>query len=351
MTIIDFVYQLNHNSYSLYYSRPSPVCSLSQIILSCTCNQEYNISDLSVQAGRRGSDRYVDSVSLREPGVGTNVHTARAVRTEMSKEEVTAANVRNASTLTLLRIRARNIRSVYERLWRCHVDGDKVPFLYASKEGDGDDDDDARVKELLDYLAQDVRVIEDLRAKVERSPRSKAAWKKCNKGGGFRRRMFLERDAVVVQELSLIEQEEANGARALKASTGVERSALVVLYTKQYAADVACLQREMDAEDHGIVKPSQGEKLVIACGNTYERGHMAVVASVDASIALRQATRRAARNGKKERKAGVAPQLIDYAFNNRTPDPLYDDKRSKYEVADRILHNLEFKNSIDRLAL
>ena len=58
---------------------------------------------LSIQAGRikknnRGSDRCVDDVTLREPGFGTNIHTARAVRTEMSKEEVTAANVRNAST-------------------------------------------------------------------------------------------------------------------------------------------------------------------------------------------------------------------------------------------------------------
>ena len=51
-----------------------------------------------------------------KPEIGTSVHTARAVRTEMSKEEVMAANFRNASTLTLLRIRARNTRSVYDRL-------------------------------------------------------------------------------------------------------------------------------------------------------------------------------------------------------------------------------------------
>ena len=157
----------------------------------------------------------MDGVTLRESGVGTSVHTARAVRTEMSKEEVIAANVRNDSNLTLLRIRARNIRSVYERLWLCHVDCDEFSILYDSKEGDGDDD--SRVKELRDYVAQHVRVVEDLRTKVERSPMSKAAWKKCNKGGGSRRRMFLERDAAFVQEPSLREQEEADGARAQKA--------------------------------------------------------------------------------------------------------------------------------------
>ena len=103
-----------------------------------------------MKKNKRGSDGYVDGVTLPEPGVGTSVHTARAVRTEMSKEEVTAANVHTASTLTLLRIRALNIRSVYKRLWRCNVDDVKFPFLYDSKEGD--DDDNSRINELRGYV-------------------------------------------------------------------------------------------------------------------------------------------------------------------------------------------------------
>ena len=137
----------------------------------------------------------------------------------MSKGEVTAVNVRGASTLTLLRTRARNIRSVYERLCGCHVDGVKVPLLYDSKEGNGDDD--AKINGLRGYIAQHVRVAKDLRGKVERSSRSKSSWKKYNKG------------AAVVQELSRREQEEADGARAFAASTGPERSAPVVLYPKK----------------------------------------------------------------------------------------------------------------------
>ena len=285
------------------------------------------VRDGRIKKNKRGCDRYVDGVTLSEPGVGENIRTARAVRIEMSKEEVTAANVRNASTLTLLRIRARNIRSVYERLWRCHVDGNRVPFLYDSKEGNGDDN--ARLQELRHYIAQHVRVVEDLRAKVERSPRSKAAWKKCNKGGGSRKRMFLERDAAVVQELSRREEEEgAEGARAPTASNGAERSAPIVLYPKQYAVDVARIQKELDAEDYGVAKPSRGEKLVAARANAFERGDMAAVASVDATIAQRQANRRAARNRKKARKAAVAAQMRNYAFQNRTPDPISDDERS-----------------------
>ena len=183
------------------------------------------MNGIHVQGGRikkHRSDRYVDTVNLCEPSVGESIRTAHAVRIEMSKEEVTAANVRNASTLTLLRSRDRNIRSVYERQWRCHFDYNRVPFLYDSKEGNAAHN--ARIRELRDYIAQHVRMVEDLRAKVERSPRSKAAWKKCNKGGGSRRRMILEGDAAGVQELSRREEEETEGARAPTAPIGSESS-------------------------------------------------------------------------------------------------------------------------------
>ena len=51
--------------------------------------------------------------------------------------------------------------------------------------------------------------------------------------------MFLERDGAVVQELSRLEQEEAECARAPEASTRPESSTLAVLYPKNYAGDIA----------------------------------------------------------------------------------------------------------------
>ena len=68
--------------------------------------------------------------------------------------------------------------------------------------------------------------------------------------------------------------------------------------------------------------------MVAARAKAFERGDMQAVAPVDATIPKRQATRRAARNRKKARKAAVAAQMCDYAFQNRTPDPLSDDERS-----------------------
>ena len=179
--------------------------------------------------------------------------------------------------------------------------GVKDPFLYESKEGDGDED--SRTKELRDYVARHVRVVEGLRAQVERSRRSKAAWKKCNKGVGSRKRMLSERDAAVVQELSRRDQEGADDARAPESPNMLERSKPVVLHPKQYAAYVARIQKELDAEDHGVAKPSWGERLVTASSNAFGRGDMEAVASDDATIAKRQATRLAARNWKKAHKA------------------------------------------------
>ena len=77
-------------------------------------------------------------------------------------------------------------------------------------------------------------MVEDLHAKFDRSTWLKVAWKKCNKGGGSRIRMFMERDAVGLQESSQCKEEEAEGAHAKEASTRPERSTHVVLYTVQY---------------------------------------------------------------------------------------------------------------------
>ena len=105
-----------------------------------------------IKKNKRGSDRFIDYRTLCETGFGESIRIACAIRIEMSKEEVTAANFCNASTSNLLIIRSYNIRSVYERLWRCHIDGDKVPSLYDSKERD--DDENSIFKESCGYIAQ-----------------------------------------------------------------------------------------------------------------------------------------------------------------------------------------------------
>ena len=104
------VNELNYNSQLLYRVRVPQFLLLSQIIPSCTCNSRrismtrIPVHSEKIKKNKCGSERHVDGLTLREPGVESSVRTARAVRTEMSKEEFTVANVRDASTLSLLRI-------------------------------------------------------------------------------------------------------------------------------------------------------------------------------------------------------------------------------------------------------
>ena len=76
------------------------------------------------------------------------------------------------------------------------------------------------------------------------------------------------------------------------------------------------------------MKPSRGEKLVATRANAFERGDMAAVASVDATIAQCEDIRRAARHSKKALKAAMAAQMRHYAFQNRVAGTLSDDERS-----------------------
>ena len=88
--IIDFVNCSNRYSLVIYSSRASKFRTLSRIIPSFTSNKEYKMSGLSfhtrkVKNNKSSSDRYNDGVTLGKHGVVASVHTARAVRTEMSK--------------------------------------------------------------------------------------------------------------------------------------------------------------------------------------------------------------------------------------------------------------------------
>ena len=89
--------------------------------------------------------------------------------------------------------------------------------MYHSKEENSDEN--SEINKLRGYIAENGRVLEDVHAWVERSPRTQATWKKCNKGGGSRKRMLLEHEATVVQELSRRKQKKAESARAPVAST------------------------------------------------------------------------------------------------------------------------------------
>lgn len=268
----------------------------------------------------------IDGATLRPPGHSPS-GIARAIRFEMMKEELKAENVHRASTLTLLRARARNIRATYERLWRCWSGNPIKPFVFDSLEGDGDEA--SRISKLREYVDAHVRVVEDLRAKIERDEEANRRWKKANRGSGRLARMLRERDAAVIAELGRRQHEPDTtvSASANVTATTEPGPSARALYPATFADDVARIQREMDAEEAGVKKPSRGDRIAASRTCAYEKGDMDTVKRMDQLVEKRQATRRAARRRAKARKAELR-NYIQGLERTRASDPPSDHERS-----------------------
>ena len=117
----------------------------------------------------------------------------------MVLHEVTSQNVKHASKLTLLRIRARDVRVQYERMWRCYANNHVQPFIYDSREGDGDIDE--KISNLRKYIADHINAIENLRILVDRCKTSRICLKRANRSGGYLTILLRERNGAVVAEL------------------------------------------------------------------------------------------------------------------------------------------------------
>lgn len=90
----------------------------------------------------------------------------------MLHDEVNVDNIGVATTITLLHIRARDLRAEYTRMWHCYTGVYVQPFIYDSPEGAGSDF--SRTQNLRNYIDSHVRVLEDLRAKIVRNSEANA---------------------------------------------------------------------------------------------------------------------------------------------------------------------------------
>ena len=135
----------------------------------------------------------------------------------MTYEELLPDNIPHATTLSLYRERARNIRAAYERMWRCFAGNLVTEFMYESREGDGDDA--SRMKNLRDYVNSHVRVIENLRIRVMRCAEAAKRWKKSNRSGRTLVKKICARSQVVFEELIRREKSGALFERNAEATT------------------------------------------------------------------------------------------------------------------------------------
>ena len=132
-------------------------------------------------------------------GVPTIGATRVPVRREFAVDEATVDNIAYASTLTLLRLRARDVRAKYVRMWRCYDNNVVESFLYESQEGSGAVAD--RVKRLQATIDEHVRVTESLRIRFDKCSESKRRWKRANRSGGHLSRFTSARHEAVLMEL------------------------------------------------------------------------------------------------------------------------------------------------------
>ena len=77
---------------------------------------------------------------------------ACAQRRDLPENKVKPESVRIASTLSLLRVRARDVRARYERLWRCVANNKVQPFVIDIPSIEGDGSESERANNLMDYI-------------------------------------------------------------------------------------------------------------------------------------------------------------------------------------------------------
>ena len=292
---------------------------------------------------------------LNTTPVASSSSAARAAdgvqeRLEISKEELRPSNVRSASTLSLLRVRARNVRALYVRLWRCLVNNAVTPFKLDVAEVEGEGPAHVREANLLDWVKSHEIESTSTRNRIRFNQEATRRLKKANRGGGRNQRIMCERDEAVEAELARrtgdgtlltpIPPENSTMHPADQASSineegegdnkepAVERStpgsSSGIMYPASYADDIARIHRDLDAEEAGVRKPNRNDRLAAARVAAFQRGDMAIVKSLDAQESRRRDAKRRARQRKKQRKVVRRAELAEMV--NR--DPNSDNERS-----------------------
>ena len=103
-------------------------------------------------------------------------------RINLTYEELSIDSILHTTTLSLYRERAKDIRAIYEQMWRCFAGNRVTVFTYNSHEGDGDDV--SRIINLHDCVNYHVRLIENLRIRAMRNAKAAKRWKSLNRSGG-----------------------------------------------------------------------------------------------------------------------------------------------------------------------
>ena len=253
----------------------------------------------------------------------------------MEREQLSPETVGRAGTVSLLRVRARSLPAKFESMWRCASNGRKISFDFKSPEGDGTDAE--KIKVLRRNNRQHELRLDSLYASMD--PPALTRWNKTNKRAGEKVSMREARDEAVWQELERLKNEVRYDVSAMNTQTNLDRAGgstagsnakgntARAVYSAKFYHDVARIQREMDKEDAGVVKPSHGDLLVASRPRADDRDDLDAFQSAEKLIEKRETKRRAARARKKQRKAELREHVVRIE-HDRIVDPPSDNERS-----------------------
>jgi len=135
---------------------------------------------------------------------------------------------------------------------------------WTSPEGDGDAVD--RQDKLLHYIEQHLPLIEQYGNSIRLSESASKRLAQANRSGGDRHRTWCELNK------ARREHEVHNSAQAVNSSGAQAQNCQ---YPLQFAADVRRIEKELEADDQGIRKPTVKDKLKAAITNAYASNDIA----------------------------------------------------------------------------
>ena len=285
-----------------------------------------------------------------------DANRARAHQMQFLKEDIIPENVHLVSTIQLLRCRARTIRAHYKRMWEVTSNQKPAPFVWHSPERDGDDETTSR-NVLRKYIADHVVQIERLRKQVECCAKKKHQLYLRNRSGGERHRMWQATNRAIMQELvkrgddyellpvsvaaavsipsdvaqaNVADRVSPVGLNSARAQTSSNADSNInqvsqatagpsrQQYPRQYAVDVQRIERDMEADELGLSKPSRKQKITAAMVAAMAKGDMQEARSRQDHLNRINAQERMKAKRKRIRKRAIKQAHRDYA--NRDPN-------------------------------
>lgn len=249
-------------------------------------------------------------------------------------------NIQDATTVSLLRARARDLRARYVRLVRVRFDNPVVPLEWFSPEGDGDTA--SRLRLLRTYIAAHTDSIRINLVAIRRSAMARWRLNRADRGRGNLLQRLNERNKRIDCELLWRSGRDdgdddalANSDKSAQAQ-GEERAlthgvndASVTLYPAQYLVDVQRIENQLRAEELGIVAPTTAEKRLVARTKAFEEGNWDTVLHFDESKRFRQGVKKNARQKKKLRKQAIRAYACALEARNNVPEnPPSDDEHN-----------------------